>query len=170
VICEPTRSKWWGTGRRSPRGAQAGAPRVSKTGYRYPSVASDMLTQAQWAWERGRAPRGGQCAKDCATAPREKINFILAVARAGGGQTRAERGPRRTWCPVGTKKRKRKAGSELGWGFGVKSPIGLRSSEGIGRTESSPTRLSSYILPSLAAIDPSQIGFLRRGGTLSEWG
>jgi hypothetical protein len=59
---------------------------VSKTGYRYPSVASDMLTQAQWAWERGRAPRGGQCAKDCATAPREKINFILAVARAGEGQ------------------------------------------------------------------------------------
>jgi hypothetical protein len=25
------------------------------------------LTQAQWAWERGRAPRGGQCAKDSAT-------------------------------------------------------------------------------------------------------
>jgi len=59
---------------------------VSKTGYRYPSVASGMLTQAQWAWERGRAPRGGQCAKDSATAPREKINFILAVARAGEGQ------------------------------------------------------------------------------------
>ena len=59
---------------------------MSKTGYRYPSVASGMLTQAQWAWERGRAPRGGQCAKDSATARGKKINLIIAVARAGEGQ------------------------------------------------------------------------------------
>ena len=60
---------------------------MSKTGYRYPSVASGMLTQAQWAWERGRAPRGRQCAKDRATAHRgKKINLIIAVARAGEGQ------------------------------------------------------------------------------------
>ena len=45
-----------------------------------------MLTQAQWAWERGRAPRGGQCAKDRATARGKKINLIIAVARAGEGQ------------------------------------------------------------------------------------
>jgi hypothetical protein len=47
---------------------------------------------------------------------------------------RVERVPRR-WCPVGTKKRKKRAGSELGRGFEVKSSIGRRSSEGIRRTE-----------------------------------
>ena len=53
--------------------------------------------------------------------------------------------------PSWHQKRTKKAGSELGRGFGVRSPIGRRSSEGIGRTESSPARLSSYILPTLAA-------------------
>ena len=105
---------------------------MSKTGYRYPSVASGMLTQAQWAWERGRAPRGGQCARDSATAPREKINFILAVARAGEGQQIPRPSP---MVPSWHKKEKERAGSELGRGFEVKSPIGRRSSEGIGRTE-----------------------------------
>ena len=46
--------------------------------------------------------------------------------------------------PSWHKKRGKKAGSELGRGFGVKSPIGLRSSEGIGRTESSPAHLITY--------------------------
>ena len=105
---------------------------MSKTGYRYPSVASDMLTQAQWAWERGRAPRGGQCAKDRATARGKKINLIIAVARAGEGQQIPRPSP---MVPSWHKKEKERAGSELGRGFEVKSPIGRRSSEGIGRTE-----------------------------------
>jgi hypothetical protein len=80
-----------------------------------------MLTQAQWAWERGRAPRGGQCATDSATAPREKINFILAVARAGEGQQVPRPSP---MVPSWHKKEKERAGSELGRGFEVKSSIG----------------------------------------------
>ena len=105
---------------------------MSKTGYRYPSVASGMLTQAQWAWERGRAPRGGQCAKDRATARGKKINLIIAVARAGEGQQIPRPSP---MVPSWHKKEKERAGSELGRGFEVKSPIGCRSSEGNGQTE-----------------------------------
>jgi hypothetical protein len=50
------------------------------------SVASSMSTQAQAGVGQG-ARAGGQCAKDRATAHRgKKINLIIAVARAGGGQ------------------------------------------------------------------------------------
>ena len=72
-----------------------------------------------------------------------------------------------------SRKKKERAGSELGRGFEVRPSIGRRSShpQGVGRTGLSAARLSSYILPALAvrAIDPSQIGFLRCGG-LSHWG
>jgi hypothetical protein len=76
VICEPTRPKWWGTGRRSPR-------------------IQDLLQiplRGKWHVDSGAVGvgegtrAGGQCAKDRATARGEKINLIIAVARAGEGQ------------------------------------------------------------------------------------
>jgi hypothetical protein len=79
-----------------------------------------MLTQAQWAWERRRAPRGGQCAKDRATARGKKINLIIAVARAGEGQQIPRPSP---MVPSWHTQKKKRAGSELGRGFEVKSPM-----------------------------------------------
>ena len=98
--------------------------------YRYPSVASGMLTQAQWAWERGRAPRGGQCAKECATARGEKINLIIAVARAGEGQQIPRPSP---MVPSWHKNRK---GQVRSWGGASRSnPRSVADPQGISRTE-----------------------------------
>jgi hypothetical protein len=52
----------------------------------------------------------------------EKINLILAVARAGEGQQIPRPSP---MVPSWHKKEKERAGSELGRGFEVKSPIGI---------------------------------------------
>ncbi len=62
----------------------------------------------------------------------KKIGLVIAVARAP--RLRAMTFPSPI-VPSWHKKKKKKAGSELGRGFEVKSPIGRRSSEGIGRTE-----------------------------------
>ena len=118
-----------------------------------------MLTQVQWAWERGRAPRGGQCAKDRATARGKKINLIIAVARAGEGQQIPRPSP---MMPSWHTQKKKRAGSELGRGFEVKSPIGRRSS----RDQSDRVKPRSLIVlhppvPRSRAVDPTQIGLYR---------
>jgi hypothetical protein len=86
------------------------------------------MSQAQEGTGPGSARQGaragGQCAKDSATARGKKINLIIAVARAGEGQQIPRPSP---MVPSWHKKKKR-AGSELGRGFEVKSPIGRRSS------------------------------------------
>ncbi len=104
-----------------------------------------MLTQAQWAWERGRAPRGGQYAKECATARGEKINLIIAVARAGEGQQI----PRASSLADGaqlahTKKEKGRFGVGAGLRGQIpdRSPI-LKGSVGPSKAPLFPARLSS---------------------------
>jgi hypothetical protein len=79
VICEPTRTKWWGTGRRSPR-------------------VEDWLQiplRGKWHVDSGavgvgegtRAARRAVCqgSRD-GSSRKKKINLIIAVARAGEGQ------------------------------------------------------------------------------------
>jgi hypothetical protein len=87
------------------------------------------MSQAQEGTGPGSARQGaragGQCAKDSATARGKKINLIIAVARAGEGQQIPRPSP---MVPSWHTKKKKRAGSELGRGFEVKSPIGRRSS------------------------------------------
>ena len=63
----------------------------------------------------------------------KKIGLVIAVARAP--RRRAMTFPSPIVPSWHKKEKKKRAGSELGRGFEVKSPIGRRSSEGIGRTE-----------------------------------
>ena len=77
-----------------------------------------MSTQAQRAWDRGRARAGSVPRIARRLIEGKKINLIIAAARAGGGQ-RVERVPRRG-CPVGTKKRKN---GRFGVGAGLRGQI-----------------------------------------------
>jgi hypothetical protein len=81
---------------------------------------------------RGRA-QAGSVPRIARRLRGKNVNLILAVARAGGGQEgRTSPSPK---VPSRHQKKEKRAGSELGRGFEVKSPICRRSSEGIGRTE-----------------------------------
>ncbi len=97
----------------------------------YPRLVTDTpLWQVACRLRLGRAGLRGRA--QAGSVPRiarrliegKKINLIIAVARAGKGQQIPRPSP--MWCPVGTKKKR--AGSELGRGFEVRSSIGRRSS------------------------------------------
>ena len=56
-----------------------------------------MSTQAQWAWDRERARAGSVPRIARRLIEGKKINLIIAVARAGGGQTRGSSERSRFW-------------------------------------------------------------------------
>ena len=91
-----------------------------------------MSTQAQAGVGQG-ARAGGQCAKDRATAPskKDKPHHRRGSCRRRAKELNESLADGAQLAP----KKEKKAGSELGRGFEVRSSIGRRSSEGIGRTE-----------------------------------
>ncbi len=142
MLREPTRTKWWGT---------AGAPLIPRSVDSRPPWQVACRLRLRRAGGQG-THAGGQCARDRTPARGKNLNLIIAVARAGGGQKDRRRpSPRCAMVPSWHKiENKERAGSELGRGFEVKSPIGRRSSRD--RSDRvKPRSLIVLVLPSLAA-------------------
>ena len=119
MLREPTLTKWWGT---------AGAPSIPRSVDSRPpwQVACRLrLRRDRGARERAQGARaGGQCAKDRATAPMEKNK---PHHRRGSCSPAEGHDVSLTDSAQLAQKKKKRAGSELGRGFEVKSPIGRRS-------------------------------------------